>query len=168
MKCVARGVTLVTINAKRLYLSALAIAGVTHKVPSLAGVVETRSLFAGIPQHGALLGSPKAPVTLVEYADPQCPYCGRWARDGLPAIVDRYVRPGRVRMEFRPLAFVGPESQAGVTALLALGMRGRMWQAMHLLYAKQGAKNSRWINDDLVGAVVEKVGVGWPQFEYYR
>jgi protein-disulfide isomerase len=137
-------------------------------VPALTGVAEAQSLFAGIPQNGAVLGSPKAPVTLVEYADPQCPYCRQWALDALPTIVNQYVRPGRVRLEFRPIAFVGPNSKAGVTALLALGMRGRMWQATHLLYANQGPENSGWINDNLMGAVVSKLGVGWPQFETDR
>src|SRR5262249_11323637 len=53
-------------------------------------------------------------------------------------------------------------------ALLAIGMRGRMWQAMHLLYANQGVENSGWINDKLMDAVVSNVGVGWPQFETDR
>jgi protein-disulfide isomerase len=136
--------------------------------PAVAGVAETRSLFAGIPQNGAVLGAANAPVTLVEYADPQCPYCKQWALGALPTIVRDYVRPGRIRIEFRPLAFVGPESKAGVTALLAAGMRGQMWQTMHLLYANQGAENSGWINDNLVGAVIAKLGLGWPQFEYDR
>jgi protein-disulfide isomerase len=136
--------------------------------PSLSGVSEARSLFAGIPQSGAVLGAPNAPVTLVEYADPQCPYCAQWALGALPAIVKEYVRTGRVRIELRPLAFVGPESKAGVTALLALGVRGRLWEATHLLYANQGPENSGWINDNLVGAVVTKLGLGWPQFEFDR
>jgi hypothetical protein len=55
-----------------------------------------------------------------------------------------------------------------VTALLALGMSGRMWEGMHVLYANQGPENSGWINDNLMGAVVSKLGVGWPKFEYDR
>jgi protein-disulfide isomerase len=69
-----------------------------------------RSLFAGIPQQGNVLGSPMARVTPVEYADLQCPYCGRWARDTLPALVRDYVRTGKLRIVFKGLAFLGPDS----------------------------------------------------------
>ena len=63
--------------------------------------------FVGIQMGWMLrpfLGSPDAPVTLVEYADLQCPFCAEWARGTFPAIVDEYVRPGQVRIEFRGLA----------------------------------------------------------------
>ena len=63
--------------------------------PTLAVPVERDALLRGIPQDGITLGSPEAPVTLVEYADLQCPYCAQWARDAFPTIVEKYVRAGR-------------------------------------------------------------------------
>jgi hypothetical protein len=55
-----------------------------------ADVVE--SLFDGIPQDSDALGDPDAPVTLVEYADLQCPFCAQWASRTLPDLVEDYVR----------------------------------------------------------------------------
>jgi hypothetical protein len=48
-----------------------------------------------------LLGDARAPVALVIYSDFQCPYCGKFARETLPSLRDRYVRTGKVRLAFR-------------------------------------------------------------------
>jgi len=70
----------------------------------VAGAQENTAMLAGIPQRGNVLGSPKAPVTLVEYADLQCPYCATFAVDVLPYLLDDYVRTGKVKLEFRGMA----------------------------------------------------------------
>jgi uncharacterized membrane protein len=77
------------------------------------------SSLAGIPQAGAALGNPNAPVTFVEYADLQCPYCAEWARRTLPVLVDDYVRTGKLRIVFRGLAFIGPDSERALRAAIA-------------------------------------------------
>ena len=79
------------------------------------------SLFAGIEQHGAALGSPKAPVTLVEYADLQCPYCAQWARDALPTLVEDYVKTGKLRIVFSGMAFIGADSDKALRTAIAAG-----------------------------------------------
>ena len=107
-------------------------------------------LFRGIPQDGITLGSPKAPVTLVEFADFQCPYCADWARDALPTIVQKYVRAGRVRLVFRGLSFVGEQSDTALRATLAAGEQDRLWDVLHGLYLHQGAENSGWVTDSLL------------------
>jgi protein-disulfide isomerase len=119
----------------------------------LTGATETAALLTGIPQHGAVLGSPEAPVTLVEYADLQCPYCGEFSRNALPSLVTDYVRTGKVKLVFRGLAFVGPESVTGLRAALAAGHQNRLWNFVHLVYANQGAENSGWIADGFIRSV---------------
>ena len=115
-----------------------------------AAAPEQDSLLRGIPQDGIALGDPKAPVTLVEYADLQCPYCAAWARDAFPAIVDEYVRTGKVRIVFRGLAFVGPDSETALRAALAAGEQGALWNLVHGLFASQGAENAGWVTDGLL------------------
>jgi protein-disulfide isomerase len=111
------------------------------------------SLFAGIEQRGAALGSPDAPVTLVEYADLQCPYCARWALDALPTLVDDYVRAGKLRIVFHGLAFLGPDSDKALRTAVAAGRTNHFWDIVHGLYANQGAENAGWVTDDLVTAI---------------
>ena len=122
-----------------------------------SGEAETRpaaavphSSFAGIPQSGAALGDPKAPVTLVEYADLQCPYCAEWARGTLPILVDEYVRTGKLRIVFHGLAFVGPDSEQALRAAVAAGRQDRLWDVVHGLYLQQGPENSGWITEALL------------------
>ena len=111
-------------------------------------------LLAGVPQQGLVLGSATAPVTLVEYADLQCPYCAAWTRRTLPVLIADYVRRGRLRIVFHGLAFVGPDSLSALTATLAAGRQNRLWNVLDALYLRQGPENSGWLTDTLLGQVV--------------
>ncbi|HXG75884.1 MAG TPA: thioredoxin domain-containing protein [Gaiellaceae bacterium] len=106
--------------------------------------------FAGIPQQGTFLGSPGARVTLVEYADPQCPACRAYAERVLPTLVEEYVRTGKVRLEFRAYPFLGPDSFEATRYLLAAAEQDRLWELQELLYRHQGDENAGWVTDDLV------------------
>jgi protein-disulfide isomerase len=126
------------------------------------GVEATEALLQGIPQNGNVLGKPDAPVTIVEYADYQCPYCARWALDTLPAIVDEYVRPGKVRIVFQGIAILGEDSVTALEATVSAGMQDKLWNVGELLFHNQAAENSGWVTDDLlrdIGASVPGLDV---------
>ena len=129
----------------------------TPRSATVVGGPETAAMLAGIPQHGNVLGSAKAPVTLVEYADVQCPYCGDWARQALPDVVQRYVRTGKVRFVFNGMAFVGPDSETGLRAVLAAGRQGRLFHVLDLLYRNQGQENTGWVSDALLRGIGDSV-----------
>jgi protein-disulfide isomerase len=118
-----------------------------------AGVSAVATMLRGIPQQGTALGSASAPVTLVEFADPQCPYCAEWARDALPGIVKRYVRAGKVRLVFNGMAFVGADSETALRTALAAGRQNRFWNVMELLYRNQGQENTGWVTDSLLRSI---------------
>ena len=120
---------------------------------TVEGAGEIEQLLAGIPQDGVALGDSEAPVTLVEFADLQCPFCAEWAGDAFPALVDEYVRDGRLRIEFRPLVFIGEDSERGARAALAAGEQDRLWHVLELLYRAQGPENSGWLSDELLEAI---------------
>jgi protein-disulfide isomerase len=115
------------------------------------------SLFAGIEQQGVALGSPHAPVTLVEYADLQCPYCAQWSRETLPVVVGQYVDAGKLRIVFHGLAFIGDDSDKALRTAIAAGQKDHLWDVVHGLYTRQGAENSGWVSDALVGEIAAGV-----------
>jgi protein-disulfide isomerase len=93
------------------------------------------------------------PVTLAEFADLQCPFCAEWSRNALPELVRDYVRAGRVRIVFRRLTFIGPDSEEALRFALAAGEQGKLWNVVDLLYENQGGENEGWVTDDLLTAV---------------
>jgi protein-disulfide isomerase len=124
---------------------------------TLAGAAESIALFDGLPQDGVALGSPDAPVTLVEFVDLQCPFCRDFDVDAIPALVDEHVRAGTLRLELRGLAFIGPDSERGLRAVLAAGRQDRLYEMKALLYGNQGAENAGWLSEDLVEAAARSI-----------
>ena len=123
----------------------------------VAGAADTTALLRGIPQAGNILGRADAPVTLSEFADLQCPACAQYATSVLPAIVREYVRTGKVKLEFHGLAFVGPDSETALRAVIAAGFQNRLWHVFDLLYRNQGPENSGWVSEDLLRSVGNSV-----------
>jgi protein-disulfide isomerase len=113
--------------------------------------------LGGIPQEGAFLGSPKARVTLVEYADPQCPGCRAYTETIFPVVVNRYVRTGKVRIEFRGYPFLGEDSVKGYRFLLAAARQNKLWNLQEAMYRNQGAENSGWVTDDLIRRLAARI-----------
>jgi protein-disulfide isomerase len=106
--------------------------------------------LTGIPQDGRVLGSPDANVTLVEYADLQCPACRLYTEEFFPTVVDEYVRPGKVKTEFRGFPFIGDDSVKAYRFLLAAAEQDKLWELQEALYRNQGDENGGWVTDDLV------------------
>lgn len=117
------------------------------------------ALFDGIPQSGIELGDPKAPVTVSEFADPQCPFCKAYTADVMPGIVDKYVKTGDVRMELHLLTFIGPQSETVARSAYAASQQDLMWQFMDVAYARQGVENSGYVDQAWLDGVAEAAGV---------
>jgi protein-disulfide isomerase len=113
--------------------------------------------LAGIAQEATVLGDPSAGVTLIEYADAQCPACRFYSEDMFPAIVDEYVRPGKIKTEYRGFPFIGPDSVKALRFILAAGLQDRLWQYQEALYRYQGDENAGWVTDELLRERAEEV-----------
>jgi protein-disulfide isomerase len=117
---------------------------------SLPGADDVQQSLSGIPQDGSVLGSPDAPVTLVEYVDLQCPFCQQFETSVMPTLITRYVHDGKLKVDTRIVAFIGPDSERGRAAALAAGDQGKLSNFVQLLYLNQGAENSGWLDEDMV------------------
>jgi protein-disulfide isomerase len=115
--------------------------------------------FQGIPQQGNVLGKANAPVTMVEYIDLQCPVCRQFETEVMPTIIERYVRPGKVKVEVRPIAFIGPDSESGRRAMIAAEPEGKAFNFSQILYFNQGAENSGWLDDSMIADAAVSVGL---------
>ncbi|MBI5038749.1 MAG: DsbA family protein [Nitrospirae bacterium] len=85
-------------------------------------------------------GDLNAPVTIIEFSDFQCPFCGRFFQGTLPEIERDYIKTGKVRYVFRdfPLEFHKQAPKASEAANCA-GEQGKYWEMHDKLFANQNA-----------------------------
>jgi Na+/H+ antiporter NhaA/protein-disulfide isomerase len=120
---------------------------VRSKLRALLGTAEVvTDLVVGVDDDRDHIRGPEhAPVTVVEYADFECPYCGL----AEPAVRDLLRDFGDVRYVWRhlPLTDVHPHAQLAAEAAEAAAKQGAFWEMHDLLLAHQGALSVR----DLIG-----------------
>jgi protein-disulfide isomerase len=121
------------------------------------GSTPVKGLFNGIAQDGTALGKPDAPFTMVEFGDPQCPFCAEYDRNVLPTVVENYVRTGKLRLEFRPLTFIGPDSEEAARFAVALGEQDRFWNFIDLMYHNQETENSGYIDPAFLTGLADQI-----------
>jgi protein-disulfide isomerase len=131
----------------------------TKDAPSQAEATSTaNTLFAGIPQTGNVLGDPKAPVTIEEFVDLQCPFCKRFSQDGLPDLVNQYVKNGKAKIILRTLTFIGADSERGARVAWGAAAQNRMFQFVENFYANQKTENTGYATESFLKKVTGEVG----------
>jgi protein-disulfide isomerase len=104
-------------------------------------------------------GPADAAVTLVEYGDYECPYCGA----AYPIIKEVQARMGeRLRFVFRnfPITTSHPHAEQAAEAAEAADGQGRFWQMHDLLF-----ENQRRLRDQDLRGYAEKAGLAIEQFD---
>ena len=115
------------------------------------------TVVAGIPQKGTVLGNPDATVRLLQFEDLQCPFCQNYTLNTLPAIIDEYVRPGLIKIDFRGIAFLGADSEKALRIAIAAGFQNKLWEVTGLFYENQGEENTGWVTDSLIDEILAEV-----------
>ena len=83
---------------------------------------------------------------MTEYIDLQCPICQEFETTVMPDIIQKYVRTGKVKVEVRPWAFIGPDSYRGQAAMLAAAKQNKAFNYSPILYDNQGTENTGWLD----------------------
>lgn len=112
-----------------------------------------------IPQNGMILGQESAKVTMLEFADLQCPVCKGYSEEVLPQVIENQVRSGEAKLDFRNYTIIGPESKPAGAAAIAAGEQGRGWNFVKLFYRNQGEEDSGYVSDEFLTAIAKAAGV---------
>ena len=115
-------------------------------------------------EHPAL-GDADAPVTMIEYSDFQCPFCGKFARDTEPGLIEKYVEDGTLRIEWRDFPYLGQESVNAALAARAAQEQGKFWEYHDLLYEDQGSRNSGAFSENRLIEFAREAGLDVERFE---
>jgi protein-disulfide isomerase len=119
--------------------------------PALAATpdVDLAELAKPAPEGDVVLGSDKAPVTIVEYASMTCPHCAHFSETTFPELKKRYIDTGKVRFIFREFP-LDPLAAAGFMLARCAG-KDKFMPIVETLFAKQ----QQWIVKDPVPALEE-------------
>jgi hypothetical protein len=101
------------------------------------GIGETQELFGGVPQEGARLGSEDAPVTVQVFGDEQSSLCREGFLATIPALTEKYARPGSVKFLYRHYSNSENEIEYGFYGTEAAAEQGYGWQYAFLFYVNQ-------------------------------
>jgi len=108
-------------------------------------ILSTAQLSPPVSERDHIVGPATAAITLVEYGDYECPYCGA----AHPIVKEVRRRMGNsLRFAFRhfPLSRMHPHAERAAEAAEAAGAQGKFWQMHDMLYENQAALE----DDDLV------------------
>ncbi|HUA73411.1 MAG TPA: thioredoxin domain-containing protein [Solirubrobacteraceae bacterium] len=131
--------------------------GDVKKVPAYK---EVTALLDGIPQNGNTLGSPKAPVTMQYFGDLECPICKDFTTGALKPLIEKYVRPGKLRIEYRNLETATREPETFRTqqvAAMAAGKQNKAWYYIELFYHQQGQEDTGYVTESYLQTLAQQV-----------
>jgi protein-disulfide isomerase len=121
---------------------------------------EIAGLISGIPQSGNALGSPTAPVTLQYFGDLECPICREFTTGALPSIFAKWVRTGKLRIEYHSMETATREPEVFKTqqiAAYAAGKQNKAWYFIETFYHEQGEEDSGYVTEKYLQGIASQV-----------
>lgn len=110
------------------------------------------------------LGNANAKVTVVEYADYQCPFCEKWYTGVMSELKTKYIDNGKIKFVYQDFAFLGPDSNTAAEATHCAADQNKFWQYHNYLFSNQGAEGSGWATAIHQKEFAQAVGLNTTQF----
>ncbi len=124
-----------------------------------------KQMMAGVIQQTVhFMGNENAPVTIIEFSDFQCPYCGLFARNTQDQLIKEYVDTGKVRFGYSHFAFLGQESLDAAAASECAGEQGKFWEYHDLLFSSQNGENQGAFKKENLVSFASQVGIDKDKF----
>jgi len=142
-------------------VGAIVVAGISFVAmnPDMITVDDSQSTHLSLDTRNGspVLGSPDAPVTIVEFGDYQCPFCKKWNTTSKPAIVKNLIETGKANLIYVDLAIIGPDSIKAHAGSYCADEQGLYWKYHDYLYANQGHENNGWVNQNNLKSLVSGI-----------
>lgn len=122
------------------------------------GIADAQGTFGGIPQEGDRLGSADAPVSIQVFNDLQCSNCREDFLGTIPGLVERYVRPGDVKLLMRHYSVAENPLELGFFGAEAAAEQGYGWQYAYLFFRNQDEAERFGIDDEFMASLAASVG----------
>lgn len=108
------------------------------------------------------LGSPDAPVTMVEFGDYLCTYCHRFHEETKDQLVANYVNTGKVRFIFKDFPIndrLDGGSSLAAQASYCAADQGRFWEFHDAVYDNWGGEKAGWVTKASMAEFAARAGV---------
>ncbi len=115
-------------------------------------------------EHSPSLGPEDAPITIVEFSDYQCPYCGRFHAQTLGPLLEHY--EGLVRFVYREYPVIGGQSSAAIgTAAQCANLQGRYWDYADLIWANQNSSDREPFTQELLDQYAAQIELNMDDYQ---
>ena len=111
-----------------------------------------------------VLGSPNAPITIVEFGDYQCEMCYHWYHNTRADIIDNYIDTEKANLVFMDLPGLGRDSFTAAQATYCAEDQGKYWEYHETLYNFQEAVDNGWASKDRLASFAFNLDMDLDEF----
>ena len=133
------------------------------------GEIATTDRVYNVELNGLTMGSPDAPVKVVEFADFQCPACVNYWNVLEPTIIQQYVETGKVQYTYSPFSFLGrgqtwDESKKAAEAAYCANDQQKFWLYRDTILSNHNGENLGAYSKDRLTAFAKTIGLEMDDF----